>query len=350
VTESPPTPRLAIATGDRFAAHVAPGFHPERPERLAAARRALEGLPGTRVAVALRPATRDELLRVHDPGYLATLERELARGTGYLDGDTYFGPGTHEAAWLAAGGACEVVDALIQDRADVGALLARPPGHHATRSRAMGFCLLNNVAVAAAHARARGLDRVAIVDWDVHHGNGTEDIFQHDPSVLVVSLHQWPLYPGTGAAHDVGQGDARGTTVNIPLPPDSGGAVYRAAFDRLVLPLLAEARPDLVLVSAGFDAHERDPLAAMRLHEADYAWMASRLREAALALGHGRVVLFLEGGYDLRALEASLAASLRALVHPVPREAERGGPLPEDAERALRAAVEAQRPFWRSLA
>jgi acetoin utilization deacetylase AcuC-like enzyme len=346
VPETLPTVGLAVISDDRFAAHIAPGFHPERPERLEAARRAVTSLTTPVLALAPRLATRAELERVHAPAHLTQLEQRLATGRGYLDGDTFFGPGSHEAAWLAAGGACVMVDALLDGRAPVAALLARPPGHHATRTRAMGFCLLNNVAVAAAHARARGAERIAIVDWDVHHGNGTQDIFDADPSVLFFSLHEWPLYPGTGAANEVGHGEARGTKINLPLPAGSDGAVYRAAFERLILPVLSEARPDLILLSAGFDAHERDPLAAMRLREQDYAWMAARLRSLALALGHGRVGLVLEGGYDLAALEASLGASLRALVDPEVPDAAATSPLAHEAERALRSAIEVQRPFW----
>lgn len=349
VSSAVSVPRLAVSTDDRYALHVAPGFHPERPERLFAARRALRTVDIPQVHLPSCLATTEQLALVHDDNYLADLEKRLATGHGYLDPDTYFSPPSRQAAWLAAGSGCVVIDALLDGRAELGALIARPPGHHATRQRAMGFCLINNIAVAAMHARSRGSKRVAIVDWDVHHGNGTQDIFEHDPNVVVVSLHQWPLYPGTGAVHEVGLGDGRGATVNIPLPPGSDGSVYAAAFERLVLPVLSEARPDLLLVSAGFDAHARDPLANMNLTEDDYAWMASRLRSLALSLGHGRVALFLEGGYDLQALERSLAATLRGLAtphdlpHPSPRS------LTEQAEQALRAAIEAQRPYWRGV-
>jgi acetoin utilization deacetylase AcuC-like enzyme len=338
--------RVAVVTDDVFAEHVPPGFHPERPERLAAALRGVAARRGPSVHVPARPASREELAAVHDPAYLDALERAFARGQGFLDADTYFSAGTHEAAWRAAGGACALVDALIDGVAPIGALLARPPGHHATADRAMGFCILNNIAVAAAHARARGLERVAIVDWDVHHGNGTQAVFERDPSVLFVSLHQWPLYPGTGAAGETGAGEGRGTTVNVPLPAGSDGRTYAAAFEQLVLPVVSEFRPELMLISAGFDAHVRDPLGSMRLDDGAFAWMASRLRALADATAGGRIAMALEGGYDLRALEGGMAATLRGLSGDA--ELELVTPAASgEAQEAIRAAVRVQQAFWR---
>jgi acetoin utilization deacetylase AcuC-like enzyme len=334
---------------DRFNAHVAPGFHPERPERLIAARRGLEAAGAHREYVPTREASLEELARVHDPRYVERLERALRRGTGHLDGDTFFSPGTHEAAWRAAGAACELVDRLIDAKQpQTAVLLARPPGHHATHDRAMGFCMLNNVAIAAAQARARGLERVAIVDWDVHHGNGTQDIFERDPHVLFVSMHQSPLYPGTGHATDVGVGDARGKSVNIPLPPGSGGLAFRTAFERIVVPVVTAYAPQLVLVSAGFDAHERDPLGGLRVDTATYGWMASQLANVVRGLGHGRLGLFLEGGYDLRALEESVAASVEGAVGARPFDESRQSvaPLAPEVDFALREVIAAQRPYW----
>jgi acetoin utilization deacetylase AcuC-like enzyme len=212
----------------------------------------------------------------------------------------------------------------------------------------MGFCLLNNVAVAAAHARFLGLSRVAIVDWDVHHGNGTQDIFDRDPSVLFVSLHQWPLYPGTGRADEVGQGDGVGSVVNVPLPPESNGVTYASAFERIVLPIVEEFAPELIIVSAGFDAHERDPLSSMRLTATDYRWMASQIAKLADRKGHGRVLLALEGGYDLRAIEHSMAESIRGLRQP-DLAAHPNGTLSPDGTDALRVALHVQRAFWSVL-
>ncbi|MEI8258546.1 MAG: histone deacetylase, partial [Deltaproteobacteria bacterium] len=257
---------------------MAQGFHPERPERLVAARRGLDGSLTRQSPVASRLASTGELVRVHSADYIERLEALLRKGHGFLDGDTFFSPGTHEAAWRAAGTACALVETLLEPGGpSTGILLARPPGHHATRDRAMGFCVVNSVAVAAAHARARGTARVAIVDFDVHHGNGTQDIFESDPDVLFISLHQWPLYPGTGGAQEVGLGEARGRTVNLPLPPGSGAGAYRAAFERVVAPAIEAFAPGLLLVSAGFDAHERDPLAAMRVDTGTFGWMGGQL-------------------------------------------------------------------------
>ena len=342
--------RLAVFHDPRFAAHAPVGHHPERPLRLDAAVAGAARVMGpgiVRIDRTGRPVSREALEGVHSPAYLDRLDAELARGSGYLDPDTYFNPGTHTAARLAAGAACDLVDTLVDREADVAALLARPPGHHATADRAMGFCVLNNIAVAARHALRRGLRRVAIVDWDVHHGNGTQAIFASTPEVLFFSVHESPLYPNSGYAQEVGEGDARGMTVNVPLPPGSGGIAYRQTFERVLLPLLDASRPELVLISAGFDAHARDPIANMHLDDDDYAWMASRLREAA-APGGGRVGLFLEGGYDLHALEFGVENALRGLVGAVPDEVMPRGEDPSAAF-ALQAVLKAQRPYWPSL-
>jgi acetoin utilization deacetylase AcuC-like enzyme len=202
----------------------------------------------------------------------------------------------------------------------------------------MGFCLINNIAVAAAHALGRGLERVAIVDWDVHHGNGTQEMFWRDPRVLYLSLHQWPFYPGTGSADEIGEGEGRGFTVNVPLSAGAGAGDYAAAFDRLILPVVDAYRPELVLVSAGYDAHRDDPLASMSLDAATFAWMTARLRAAADLHAGGRIALFLEGGYNLTALEASLVASLQVLVR-APSEL----PLPPPASAPHEAEIERAR-------
>ncbi len=341
---------IAVAVDECFQDHVAQGFHPERPERLVAARRGLDGALSRQSVVDSRLASTGELVRVHSPAYIDLLERSLRRGHGFLDGDTFFSPGSHEAAWRAAGSACALVEALLEPEGpSAGILLARPPGHHASRDRAMGFCLVNSIAVAAAHARGRGTERVAIVDWDVHHGNGTQDIFERDPDVLFISLHQWPLYPGTGSAREIGLGDGRGRTLNVPLPPGAGAAAYRAAFERVVAPALEAFAPGLVLVSAGFDAHERDPLAAMRVDTETFGWMGGQVGAAARAVGHGRVGVLLEGGYDLRALEESVTATvdgITGMAHASGTHAR--SPAGEEVDRALRSVIEAHRPFWRA--
>jgi acetoin utilization deacetylase AcuC-like enzyme len=300
----------------RFEAHRAQGPHPERPERLRAIHAGLLA-PLTRAgaaALAPREAQTEELLRAHSPEHLTQLERALRRGSGYLDGDTFFSEGTREAAWLAAGAAADLGRTLAQHARASGVLLARPPGHHATRTRAMGFCLLNNVAIAAAAALAQGLARVVIVDWDVHHGNGTQAIFEEDPRVLMISLHQWPLYPGTGRSEEIGSGAGRGFTANVPLPAGSGSREYAAAMSQLVAPLIAQFAPELVLISAGYDAHEDDPLGGMQLRDADYGALTSELLAIGRGAGCERVGLVLEGGYDLGALERAGEATAKALL------------------------------------
>jgi len=308
-------PRALLLDAPTFARHLPLGHHPERPERLAAARAAVErarGFVGFS-AIAPREATAEELVRVHEAQYLEAMEQR--RGDAlYLDPDTYVSEESVSVAKLAAGGLVAMVDAVLDGPERQGVALVRPPGHHARPGRAMGFCLFNNVAVAAAHARARGLSRVAIVDFDVHHGNGTQEIFYDDPSVLYVSTHQAPLYPGTGDSAETGEGEGRGFTVNVPLSAGGGDDVYRGAFERVVLPVLSEFAPELVLVSAGFDAAVRDPLSEMRLESAAFGWMTRALRRIADTSGQGRTLLVLEGGYDLPALEGGLYAALEGLT------------------------------------
>ena len=303
---------LALVDDPLFCEHIAPAGHPERAERLHAARAAIAqaDLDLRRMDLATRSATDDELARVHTEPYLKLLGQVAGR-TGYLDEDTFYSASSVDAARAGAGAALVITDALIDGRADFGLALVRPPGHHARPSGAMGFCLLNNVAVAAAHARARGVERVAIIDFDVHHGNGTQEAFYADPSVLYVSLHQSPLYPGSGAAQETGSGEGRGYTVNIPLSAGAGDAVYGAAMERIVAPILETYRPGLLLFSAGFDAHARDPLAQMNMSDAGYRALIRRTL-AAIRPGVG-VGIALEGGYDLLGLGSSLRAALEAL-------------------------------------
>jgi acetoin utilization deacetylase AcuC-like enzyme len=302
----------------RFDAHQSPPGHPEQPARLAAVRRGLIATLAEAQAelVPPREANPDELIQVHTAKHVEGLERALrGGGSGHLDGDTFFAPGTRHAAWLAAGAAAELGQRLARATEPSAFVLnARPPGHHATREQAMGFCLLNNVAVAAASALAAGAERVAILDWDVHHGNGTQAIFEADPRVLFISLHEWPQYPGTGRSEEVGRGDARGNTVNLPLPSGSGAREYGAAMRSVVLPRLGDFRPDVLLVSCGFDAHEDDPLGGMQLCDADYGAFTTSAWQAAAACGTARLGVVLEGGYDLGALERASRAVGRALL------------------------------------
>jgi acetoin utilization deacetylase AcuC-like enzyme len=338
---------IAIVDDERFDAHCAPGGgHPERPERLQAARAGLYGAvpQAARIALAAHEASLDELATVHDREYVRQLRALLGSGEGEIDGDTYFSRGSEQAAWLAAGGAAQLARSLFSGAARRAIALLRPPGHHAEPSRAMGFCMLNNVAVAAAAARASGARRVAIVDFDVHHGNGTQAAFYADPDVLFVSLHQFPLYPGTGLPGQIGAGPALGRTVNLALPADQGPETYGHAFRRVVLPVLDAFAADAVLISAGFDAHARDPLAQMQLDAASFGAMTSALAAHAERAGHGRVGVLLEGGYDLVALEQSVAAVARALRNEASELPT--GTVSDRARTAIEATRTAIEPYW----
>ena len=306
--------RTAVLRSPAFLGHRT-GAHPENPGRIAAIDAELDrqGLLPGRPEVPFRPAGLAALERVHDLAYLDEIEEIGLLGGGDLDPDTLVLADSWEVALTAAGAALAATGAVLEGRAEAAFALVRPPGHHALRNRGMGFCLVNNVAVAAAEALHRGLEHVAVIDWDVHHGNGTQDIFLEDPRVLYVSLHQSPLFPGTGAADERGRGAGEGFTLNIPLPPGTDDAAWLEAFDRAALPKLRAFRPELVLVSAGFDAHAADPLANFRVTEAGFDAIARRA--AALADEHagGRLVAVLEGGYHPEALGRSVAATLRAL-------------------------------------
>jgi len=307
---------LGYVLDDIFVQHRAPSGHPERPARAEAVRDALLAAHiaqrGTHIPT--RMATDHELAAVHGAAYLSQLERLVPGKQGWLDPDTYYSPGTWDAARAAAGSASELATRVLSGELTQGLAVVRPPGHHATRDQAMGFCLLNNVAVAAAAARAAGAARVAIVDWDVHHGNGTQDIFWNDPSVLYTSVHQFPYYPGSGAPTEIGGVDARGATINVGLPAGSNDADYLAVFDHVFLPALARFKPDLLIVSAGFDAFEADPLAGMRVTHTGFAAMAHRLRWAAKQWSGDRIIAVLEGGYDLEGLAGGMTATLAALT------------------------------------
>jgi acetoin utilization deacetylase AcuC-like enzyme len=338
-----PRPRALLVDDPRFDGHRPAGHHPERPERLAAARAAIGAVPIAWEPVACPEATLEQLARVHDERFVEALSAERG-GRGFLDADTYVSAGSVDAAFRAAGGAVALVDALLDGPVAQGVALLRPPGHHARPAKAMGFCLLNNVAVAAAHARARGVGRVAIVDFDVHHGNGTQEMFWRDPSVLYVSTHQFPFYPGTGAASEVGEGAGAGYTVNVPLRAGGGDAEYRAAFDRIVAPVLAEFAPELVLVSAGFDAAARDPLAEMRLSAEAFAYMGRVLARQARASAAGRIALVLEGGYDLPSLELGLVRAMEGAF----LDAE-AAIVPACDSDDVRTALAVARRAWRGL-
>jgi acetoin utilization deacetylase AcuC-like enzyme len=319
--------------------------HPERPERLRAIAEALRARPiaGTRL-VAPTPAPLEAVLRLHTAAHVERVR--AARGKRYaFDPDTHASPETVDAAFLAAGAAVDAVDAVLDGRARNAFALVRPPGHHAEPGRAMGFCFLNNVAIAAEHALARPeIERVLVVDWDVHHGNGTQAAFYGRRDVLFFSSHQFPFYPGTGALHESGQGEGEGYTVNVPLPAGAGDGDYRRMLADVLAPAAAEFRPDLVLVSAGFDAHRQDPLGGMVVTAEGFADVCAAVKAIADEHAKGRLVLVLEGGYDLE----GLAESVHACIEVMAGASAPGGPDAPSTigEGALRRAVEHHRRYW----
>ena len=313
------TTSTAVYRSSAFAAHNS-DHHPENQRRLEAIDRRLFGnavhlgrpeLPFDDAPLAL-------LESVHNAWYVERLDRLATGGGAMLDHDTYIAPGSYDAALKAAGAAVTAVENSLAGTAPRGFALVRPPGHHATSERGMGFCLFNNIAAAAAAALNQGLERVAIIDWDVHHGNGTQDIFYGSNRVLFCSMHQYPFYPGTGNRDEIGEGAGRGFTINVPLLAGQRDGQYLEAFDTLLLPALDTFRPELVLISAGYDAHVADPLGGMRLTESAFAAMTVRLTDLADRFAAGRVVAVLEGGYDPAALARSVEATLRVLDGDIP--------------------------------
>ncbi len=302
-----------LVADDLFLEHVTPSGHPERPDRIRTVNRVLSQ-PDFAALVRARPRPVDDavLETAHDPAYVAAVRAAIPEeGIGQLDPDTWVSPRSFEVASNAVGAGLVAVDAVFDGTVANAFCAVRPPGHHAEPGRAMGFCLFANAVIAARYAQAvQGAERVAIVDWDVHHGNGTQAIVWNDPSFLYASTHQMPLYPGTGAASETGVGNI----LNVPLDPGDGGVEFMSAFDERILPALNAFRPDLIVVSAGFDAHWRDPLGGLNLNEEDFAWATRRLMEVADRHAGGRVISLLEGGYDLRGLGDSVAAHVAALM------------------------------------
>ena len=293
------------------------GDHPENAQRLEAVASYLRtsGVWDRLVQVQAKPASVDDLRRVHTTHLIDTVQRIAKAGGGAVDYDTVIGPRSYEVARSAAGGVIAAVDATLAGRVSSAYALVRPPGHHATAARAMGFCLFNNVAVAARWAlEVAGVGRLAIVDIDVHHGNGTAEAFASDPSVLYVSLHQYPLFPGTGHWREIGSGAGEGTVLNVPLPPHTGDVGYRQAFERLVVPAVRRFAPELLLVSIGYDAHWADPLSWMLLSLSGYRAMMDDLTALARALCRGRIVVALEGGYDATVLAHGVRGTLASLM------------------------------------
>ena len=298
-----------------FLEHLTPLGHPERPDRLRAIERALEAEKFQTLARSQAPlASLETIALCHPMDYIIEVREAAPReGLIHLDADTAMSPGTFEAALRAAGGAIHAVDEVLTKKAANAFVAARPPGHHAETARPMGFCLFDNAAIAARYAQQRyGVASAAIVDFDVHHGNGSQQIFWSDKTIIYCSTHQMPLFPGTGAVGETGE---HNTIVNAPLRPGDGGTAFRAAFETRILPRVSEFRPELVIISAGFDAHMRDPLANINLAEADFIWATQKLMDLADGCAGGRVVSLLEGGYDLQALGNSVAAHVATLMH-----------------------------------
>jgi acetoin utilization deacetylase AcuC-like enzyme len=304
-----------LITHPAFLEHLTPLGHPERPDRLRAIERALEAEKFQTLARSQAPPASLETIALCHPMEYITEVREASPREGliHLDADTAMSPGTFEAALRAAGGAIHAVDEVLTKKAANAFVAARPPGHHAETARPMGFCLFDNAAIAARYSQQRyGVASVAIVDFDVHHGNGSQEIFWSDKTVMYCSTHQMPLFPGTGAVGETGE---HNTIVNAPLRPGDGGAAFRAAFETRILPRLREFRPELVIISAGFDAHMRDPLANINLAEADFIWATQKIMDLADGCAGGRIISLLEGGYDLQALGNSVAAHVATLMH-----------------------------------
>jgi acetoin utilization deacetylase AcuC-like enzyme len=334
---------IAIVWDERYADHDT-GDHPESPQRIGAIVDHLRGTDLWARLQEIRPTMAEpaEVLRVHTRGHLERIRRAAeVRGGEWVDNDTYVSAQSFEVALLALGGVLDSLELWFEGL--VPFALVRPPGHHATPDRAMGFCLFNNVAIAARKLLSLGYERVAIIDWDAHHGNGTQAAFLAEREVLYVSLHQWPLFPGTGAAEECGVGDGEGFTVNVPLPPGSTDGDFTEAFAVLVEPIVDQFAPQAILVSAGFDTHARDPLGSMRMTEGGYADLALRCLRLAQRHAGGRMVLALEGGYDLAALGRSVEATLRALAD---EQAPDVGAPTAAALEMIERALGVQRQFW----
>ncbi|MDQ1335547.1 MAG: hypothetical protein QG552_2497 [Thermodesulfobacteriota bacterium] len=346
--------KTAIVRDERYLDHQPGMWHPESPERLKAIYSMLNGRDMERTFVDLpaRQATRDELLRIHSARYVDTILATAGKGSRSLDPDTAVSEGSCEAALLAAGGLCEAISAVISGEMDNAFALVRPPGHHAEHNRAMGFCLFNNLAVGARHAQtSHGIQRVLVVDWDLHHGNGTQHSFEEDHTVLYFSTHQYPYYPGTGASEEIGRGSGEGFTVNVPLSAGKGDREYAAVFNRVLKPIALEFDPELILVSAGFDIHENDPLGGMRVTSQGFASLTRTIMDIADACCAGRVVMTLEGGYDLEGLSNSVKAVIRELAGVSDPLTEPALTHSEEAvvERIVTTAARVHGRFWKGL-
>ncbi len=311
--------RIHIVDDPRYRGHQVPSGHPESPDRLIPVARAIEAFEPHLDRIAPRRAESDEILRIHGANHLSQVREAAQRAPSQMDADTYLSSESFDVALLAAGGAIDLSRAVARDGAAGGAscgiACVRPPGHHAEANAAMGFCLFNNVAIAArALQQEDGVGKILILDWDVHHGNGTQHFFEGDPSVLYCSTHQFPFYPGTGAVNEAGEGRAQGTTLNIPMPAGCGDAEYLGAFLRILVPAAAHFRPEMILVSCGFDAHRDDPLASMELSASGFLALTRIVRALARDLCNDRVAFILEGGYSPIGLHEGMSAVLSGML------------------------------------
>jgi acetoin utilization deacetylase AcuC-like enzyme len=337
--------RTGVVIDRRYQDHQTGPGHPERPERIATLLRIIEGADRRHLhPLEPRSASRGELAMIHDPAHIDRVAATASQPSSAFDADTPVSSDSYRTALLAVGGLLTLIDAIIGDEVDNGFAMVRPPGHHAEADRAMGFCLFNNVAIAAEYLRRRhGLERVLIVDWDVHHGNGTQHSFAYEENVLYLSTHQWPYYPGTGAANEVGRGAGEGTTVNLPLPAGCGDAEYLHLFEHVVDPICRQFQPEFVLISAGFDAHLLDPLAGMQVTEQGFALMARTLLRIAADCARGRCAAVLEGGYSQQALAESVIAVLNEMTEDGPPAS---FPTASSAEKLVEWIVSIQGRYW----
>ncbi|KAF0248658.1 MAG: histone deacetylase superfamily protein [bacterium] len=293
------------------------GAHPERPERAALIAQEIKerDLENRYVWLTPQACSQEDILRCHASNHYDLVHQACEKGLGALDADTIISKDSFQVSLMASGGVITAIDAVMDNQVDNAFVIVRPPGHHATPDRPMGFCLFNNVAVGARYAQTKcNLEQVLIVDWDVHHGNGTQDMFYLDNSVFYFSLHQYPHYPGTGRTNDAGEGNGQGYTFNAPLGAGTSAKDYRNVFDEALKKILSKTKPDLILISAGFDSHREDPLGQLMLENEDFAWMTTRLKQVAQSLGHQRVISVLEGGYNLKKLGKIAVTHVEALA------------------------------------